>query len=61
MCGIIGICDVNVWLKFLELYIFIRFKVYLVVFKIGLMYNKWGNVDEKIIRYDKYISEYNYL
>lgn len=25
------------------------------------MYNKWGNVDEKIIRYHKNISEYNHL
>lgn len=61
MCGIIGTCDVNAWLKFSESYTLIRPKVHLAVFKTGLMYNKWGNVDEKIIRYDKHISEYNHL
>lgn len=47
MCGIIGTCDVNAWLKFSESYTLIRPKVHLAVFKKDFMYYNWGNVDGK--------------
>lgn len=38
MCGIIGTCDVNAWLKFSESYTLIRPKEHLAVFKKDFMY-----------------------